>query len=99
MTLALYWIASLIGIGTDFICFTVIVVSAINFDTGSFFANVWRFNVTDFVTVVMMSTFDRFTFVILTDELGIRVSVKITSVISLLPTMFVFAANLIFTYV
>jgi hypothetical protein len=99
MTLALYWIACLICVGTDFICLTVIVVSAVNFDTGSFFANVWRFNVTDFMTVVMVSTFDWFTFVIFTDELGIKVSVKITSVISLLPTMFVFAANLIFTYV
>ena len=46
-----------------------------------------------------MSTFDWFTFILITNEFGIRIGVEVTRGINFLPAMFVFTADLIFTLV
>jgi len=49
--------------------------------------------------VIVVSTFDWFTFIVFTNEFGILVSVEVAGCILFLPAVFVLAADLINTFV
>merc|ERR1712176_697052 len=77
----------------------MIVISALDLDTCSVSTEVFTGSITSCQTMIVMSTFDWFTFILLTNEFGIRIGVEITGGIHFLPAMFVFTADLIFTLV
>ena len=99
VTFAFDWVAHLISVGTDFIISAMIVISALDLDTCSVSTEVFTGSITSCQTMIVMSTFDWFTFILLTNEFGIRIGVEITGGIHFLPAMFVFTADLIFTLV
>jgi len=99
VTFALNRVAHLIFVGADFIISTVIVVSALNFDTCSLFTHVCTGTITSVQAVIVVGTFDWFAIIFFTDKLGINISVEVTGIIHFLPAVFVLAADLIFTFV
>ena len=99
MTFAFDWVAHLISVGADFIISAVIVISALDLDAGSILTEVFARSVSSCQTVIVVSTFDWFTFIIITDEFSIWIGVEVTRGINFLPAVFVFTADLIFTLV
>lgn len=99
VTFAFDWVACLINVGTDFISSAVVVVSAVNFDTSSFLADISTRTITSCFAVIVVGTFDWFTIVVFTDIFGIKVGERITIGIDFFPAVFVFAAGLFFAFI
>ena len=99
VTFAFDWVAHLISVGADFIISAVIVISALDLDAGSILTEVFARSVSSCQTVIVVSTFDWFTFILITDEFSIWIGVEVTRGINFLPAVFVFTADLIFTLV
>jgi hypothetical protein len=89
----------LIRVGADLVIAAMIVISAFDLDTCSVLTEVSTGSISSGQTVIVMSTFDWFTFILITNEFGIQIGVEVTSGINFLPAMFVFTADLIFALV